>query len=169
MRLIPNFPGYFATKDGRIYSAPRKGPGGHKGKYLKQFTNDRGYLEVGLWKARKKPTKRIHRLILETFVGPCPDGMEACHNNGIRIDNRLENLRWDTRSNNAFDAIVHRTFIGNTKLNLRQAHIINYLLKFPNEFIQREIGKLFGVSRSAINFIKTGRRWKEKLLNETNI
>lgn len=53
--------------------------------------------------------KRVSRLILETFVGPCPEGMECCHNNGNPEDNRLENLRWDTRSNNHLDKIKHGT------------------------------------------------------------
>lgn len=50
---------------------------------------------------------RIHRLVLETFVGPCPPGMEACHNNGKEPDNRIVNLRWDTRSNNLRDRVRH--------------------------------------------------------------
>lgn len=48
----------------------------------------------------------VHALVLETFVGPRPDGMECCHwkpapDGGY--DNRLMNLRWDTRSANAYD------------------------------------------------------------------
>jgi hypothetical protein len=52
-------------------------------------------------------TRKVHRLVLETFVGPCPDGMECCHNNGDPADNRLENLRWDTLSSNAYDRVEH--------------------------------------------------------------
>lgn len=37
---------------------------------------------------------RVHRLVLETFVGPCPEGHDADHINGDREDNRLANLRW---------------------------------------------------------------------------
>ena len=51
----------------------------------------------------------VHRLILEAFHGPCPDGMESCHNNGIRSDNRVINLRWDTRKNNHADKHRHGT------------------------------------------------------------
>lgn len=51
----------------------------------------------------------IHRLVLETFVGPCPEGMEACHNNGNPADNRVENLRWDTHIANMADQRVHGT------------------------------------------------------------
>lgn len=42
----------------------------------------------------------VHRLILLTFVGPCPDGHEAAHRDDIAHDNRLESLRWATRQAN---------------------------------------------------------------------
>lgn len=42
----------------------------------------------------------VHRLVLETFVGPCPEGYEADHRNRDRSDNRLSNLRYVTRAEN---------------------------------------------------------------------
>ena len=50
----------------------------------------------------------IHRSVALAFLGETPDGMEVCHNNGIKSDNRLENLRFDTRSKNMLDVIRHR-------------------------------------------------------------
>jgi hypothetical protein len=46
---------------------------------------------------------QIHRLVLEHFVGPCPDGMECCHGDGNKRNNRVTNLRWDTHLNNMLD------------------------------------------------------------------
>lgn len=51
----------------------------------------------------------VHRLVLIAFVGAPEQGMEACHNNGVRTDNKLENLRWDTRSANQMDRRKHGT------------------------------------------------------------
>lgn len=42
-------------------------------------------------------------LVLEAFVGLCPEGMECCHQDDDRSNNRLENLRWDTHANNVKD------------------------------------------------------------------
>lgn len=46
----------------------------------------------------------IHELVLTTFVGPRPPGHEACHTNDDGLDNRLRNLRWDTKSANRQEA-----------------------------------------------------------------
>lgn len=45
----------------------------------------------------------LHKLILLAFVGPCPPGMEACHGDDVKTNNRLTNLRWDTRRANVAD------------------------------------------------------------------
>lgn len=68
-----------------------------------------GYLQVTLSHEGRAFPRYVHRLVLETFVGHCPDAMEACHNNGVRTDNRLENLRWDTLSANQLDRHLHGT------------------------------------------------------------
>lgn len=103
MKPIPNFIDYFATLDGQIWSSLQGG------RWLSFGNNGHGYATVGLWKDEKRYTMTVHRLILETFVGPRPDGMEACHYNGVRTDNRLENLRWDTPSNNQKDRLQYGT------------------------------------------------------------
>ena len=64
----------------------------------------------------------IHRLVLDNFVGPCPEGMEACHSNGDYTDNRLENLRWDTKSSNMQDQIRHGTHVNASKTHCKHGH-----------------------------------------------
>lgn len=104
---IPGFPGYEITDDGRVWSSGlRTHSCGH---WLRPHKNKYGYAQVTLYRDRERYSRHIHRLVLEAFVGPCPEGMEACHNNGDASDNRLENLRWDTRSNNHRDKIRHGT------------------------------------------------------------
>ena len=51
-------------------------------------------------------TSTVHTVVLEAFAGPCPDGMEACHENDVPTDNRWpENLRWDTPEGNLADRL----------------------------------------------------------------
>lgn len=66
-----------------------------------------GYPQITLHKSGHLRNRPIHQLVLEAFVGPRPRGTCCCHNNGIRHDNRLENLRWDTYSANQADIKIH--------------------------------------------------------------
>ena len=59
------------------------------------------YLQLAPAKWR---TRTIHQLALEAFLGTCPDGLQCCHWNDVKADNRLFNLRWDTPSANRQDA-----------------------------------------------------------------
>lgn len=166
MKSIPNFPGYFATKDGRIWSEPK----GHKytvGRFLRPSLNAGGYFRINLCKNKKRYRCLIHRLILETFVGPCPDGMACCHNNGIRTDNQLENLRWDTYSNNQLDSVKHGTSSGllygensgNVKLTEQKVRMIIYMYR-TKEFLQKEIAEIYNISVATVSLIVNKKMWK---------
>src|SRR6185312_7030300 len=76
---------------------------------LERKPNALGYIMVSLFKDGSQFVRYAHRLVLEAFVGPCPDGMECCHNDGNPANNRVENLRWDTTSANQLDREAHGT------------------------------------------------------------
>lgn len=52
---------------------------------------------------------KVHRLVMLAFVGERPKDMEICHNDGNSLNNHLDNLRYDTSSNNNWDMIEHGT------------------------------------------------------------
>lgn len=62
-----------------------------------------GYLVVDLWKERKQKRPRVHRLMMIAFKGSPENGQEGRHLNDIKLDNRLDNLVWGTRSDNNYD------------------------------------------------------------------
>jgi hypothetical protein len=105
MKQIPGFPKYSITDDGSVWSTQKK-----VGKWLKLKKAKFGYLRASLWTGTKVITRMVHCLVLETFVGPCPKGAECRHLNSDPSDNRLNNLKWGTRSENAQDAIRRGTF-----------------------------------------------------------
>lgn len=74
-----------------------------EGRVRQQSLNSNGYCQVNLSLDGRRHIARVHVLVLEAFTGPRPDGMEGCHGNGERTDNRLVNLRWDTRESNFLD------------------------------------------------------------------
>lgn len=89
-------------RDGRVWRA--------KGKMLNPSrAKDGGYPVVVLSQHSKRAHHYVHRLVLETFVGPPPEGMECRHMDGNPENNTVENLRWGTRYENIHDQIRHRT------------------------------------------------------------
>lgn len=161
MKDIPGYDGlYAATKDGKIWSHTTK-------KFLRSYVNDSNHLVVRLSKNGVKKTKMSHRLVLEAFVGPCPEGMECCHNDGNPANNKLENLRWDTRSANHQDAVKHGThsgfrcgtLVGNSVLDETKVQWIRFLHRHKL-FTIRELAELFNVFRTTIDNVVARRTWK---------
>lgn len=78
----------------------------HPVRVLKPGHHKFGYPRVILTDCRGcRHYELIYHLVLKAFVGPCPEGMEGCHNDGNPKNTNLENLRYDTHSNNIKDSI----------------------------------------------------------------
>jgi hypothetical protein len=94
-RSIPDSE-YYASNIGRIRS-PR-------GTILKPYTDALGYSRVSIrFEGLKGSTYYVHRLVAMAFHGKPGGQLDVAHNNGQRSDNRSENLRWATRSDNCND------------------------------------------------------------------
>jgi hypothetical protein len=78
-----------------------------RGRILALSSLPTGHLHVTLKHGGRSENRQVHRLVLEAFAGPCPEGMEACHGDGDPTNNALSNLRWDSRSANVRDAVLH--------------------------------------------------------------
>jgi hypothetical protein len=107
-RPVEGFPGYRVGDDGSVWGCWITCRSGRRmtdrWKQLKLNVGPRGYLRVNLTPVGGSyKTFRVHRLVLAAFVGPCPEGMECRHLNGIKTDCRLDNLRWGTQGENVAD------------------------------------------------------------------
>jgi hypothetical protein len=98
----------------------------------------------------------VHRLVLEAFVGSCPDSFECCHKDGNPLNNRLENLRWGSRSENRLDAVNHGTnnFLRGelnvkAKLTWEEVRLIRRLYK-TGKFSQPELAEMFDVASHSV-------------------
>jgi hypothetical protein len=121
------YPGYQVSTFGRAK--------GKRGSILSSSTNKAGYVTFVVNPEHK--SVYVHHLVLETFVGPRPDGLEACHNDGNHGNNRLDNLRWDTRSSNFHDQVKHGVHVQARKTHCPRGH----LLEDPNLLKKKQKGR----------------------------
>ena len=111
---IPEWEGFYEVSDrGEVRSVDRivhlsnGQTRSYRGRLVRPQKTSNGYLHVQLRRPGKTQICRVHQLVLRAFVGPAPEGHEACHLNANRHDNRLANLRWDDRSGNQLDRVRH--------------------------------------------------------------
>jgi hypothetical protein len=169
---VPDFPGYEVSDQGRVRSFKGYASEGYKAagwelksspqRILNPIRTAAGYYRVNLCEDGKRYLVWIHRLVLLAFVGPCPLGMEACHNDGVQANNYLDNLRWDTRRSNLEDRHKHGTapigeINGNSKLTQEQVIQIREL--YSKGYYQANIGKLFSVSHTQVSRIINRKTW----------
>jgi len=154
---IPNFRGYYADREGNIYSRLVKGSKKSRLgelRELKHHANIKtGYRQVSLRRNGHSITVTAHRLVLETFIGPRPSGMVACHGKAGRSCDRASNLSWGTMSKNCGEDKVRdgTALLGvrsiQAKLNDLQVRIIRRL---RGSMSARVVGYYFGVSHTII-------------------
>ena len=119
---------YEASSHGRIRSVDRTVTYSdgrvcrRKGKVLSVRLDKYGYQIVGLCNQGKCQTRTVHSLVAEAFIGPRPEGMEVCHNDGDRTNNHLDNLRYGTSSDNNLDQLRHGTHNNAVKTHCPRGH-----------------------------------------------
>lgn len=125
---IKGFPNYFVSNVGEVYSkiiSSRNQYG--ELKMLTPCVDTTGYPFVNLHKDKKRFKRHVHRLVAEAFIPNPENKCDVNHKNGIRTDNRVENLEWNTRSENILHSyrVLHRK-PGHTKavLQIKDGKII---------------------------------------------
>lgn len=141
---------------------PKGGVANKKGKPLAAQINKDGYARVPLWREGVSKYAFVGRLVLEAFVGPCPFGMECCHEDGIPANNVANNLRWDTHVANAADKVGHGTAqrgekVGNSKLTDEKISAIRDGLLSGMTGVA--LAKKFNVTTATISRVKLGQSW----------
>ncbi len=173
-RDVQGYPGYRAGNDGTIWTCWIKvgRPNGESGNYsamgsvyrrLKSHPTKKGHLQVSLQVNSSRKVLRVHRIILETFIGPCPSGMIARHfPDRNPANNNVSNLSWGTYRENEADKIIHGTDTRygernwRAKLSDRQVDEIRHRRSMGDGL--KEMAAFYGVTRATISRIALGKR-----------
>lgn len=167
-RPVPNWPGYEVSSFGHIRSLPRVvirrrrtgysagQPQRLRGGIMRTFDNHKGYRQLRLRRVGKAKTFTVHRLVMLAFVGARPEGMEICHFDGDKWNNRLTNLRYDTPESNREDAKRH----GQTKARPNSKLTVEQVLVIRSSPLRTGLlAARFGVTRYTIQSVRSGRTW----------
>ncbi len=169
VRHVPGFLGYAVGDDGTVWSCRKRSghmePGSN---FTNEWTMKRHstsrYCHISAFLGDgKSHTCGVHRLVLLAFIGPCPAGMESLHENGNRHDNRLANLRWGTKKENAEDRERHGTAVKGERQHLAkltETDVRAIRRIFTDERLSfTEIGRRYGVPRRTIACVVRGLTW----------
>lgn len=167
-RTIPSYPQYEVSDDGRVRRRETQ-------RELKLNRHRSGYMMAKMWIDGKQRNGYVQRLLCEAFHGPAPaPKMHAAHGNGIKSDNRPDNLSWKTKTENEHDKRAHgKANIGsrNGKAVLDET-VIPIIRRRAAELPRSSggkrikkgaLGKLageFGVTAACLRNILSGNQWR---------
>jgi HNH endonuclease/NUMOD4 motif len=153
---IKGFEGYYAvTEDGRVWSYL-------SAKYLKTPLTGAGYPQVYFGGGGFLVSRVVHRLIAETFIPNPLNYPQINHKNGIKTDNRVENLEWCTNQYNRDHAVANKLHAygersGQAKLTTNEVMEIRARL---NTVIS-QLSEEFDISEKNIRSIAKLTIWKQ--------
>jgi hypothetical protein len=151
-KQIEGYPGYFINPNGEVISK-------RFGKVLKTRLNSAGYVITPIRSDGKEKQSLTHRLVAKTFI-PNPNNYpQVNHINGIKTDNRVENLEWTTRSGNAQHALktgLRKAGEQHLQAKISNAEVIEIRRQYipkSKHFNQFALADRFGVSQITISKI----------------
>lgn len=156
-RPCPDFVGLYEVSNlGRVRSLYSKPP-----LVIAQATDRTDYPMVALSRDGRRTSRTVHRLVCRAFHGePFSIWNEAAHLDGDRANARADNLKWVNKVENHFHQRAHGTHMAGekhprAKLTQEEVNAIR-----GSAGPRGEIAARYGISKSTVTDIRTGRRWR---------
>jgi hypothetical protein len=130
---------------------------------LKPSLTHDGYYRVSLRKDGKRKVWKIHSLVLVAFIGIRPVGMECCHKDNNRLNNRIENLCWDTHWNNMYSygsPILDSQGQNNGNHKLSNEDIAEIRAHSGPRGSLKGLAKRYGILYGTVWSIRSGKSWR---------
>ncbi len=141
------------------------GIGTRAGKIHGQVVDKDGYMRVMFGGMKTRTNHTVHKLVATAFIGLPPNGTNQInHLNGVKADNRVENLEWcNAKHNSQWKDVTGTSLIGEkhhqSKLKNKDIPIIRKMLDVGQTY--QSIADKFGVSKQTIWGIKSGKGWSK--------
>jgi hypothetical protein len=125
--------------------------------------NKYGYHTIGLRKENLAPKKTFiaHRIVAQVFIPNPENKPQVNHINGVKADNRVENLEWNTASENAIHAYNNKLMVGRIGINNPQSKLteLDIIEIRKSNIQQKDLAIIYKVSRAVICRIKKRKGW----------
>jgi hypothetical protein len=164
-RLVVGYEGWYEVSDHGRVRRVKAGRGARFGKVLAMSYHNHGYLNVSLCRDGIAQSFLVHRLVAEAFLGPCLEGLMVNHKDGVKTNNRPDNLEYCTCAENIAHAVDTGLFACNFKAGRQSSPLIASQVAdirrlYPTK-TQDELAEQFGVAQTTISCIVRRKRWKE--------
>lgn len=137
------------------------------GRILKPRVDNFGYEVLTLSNNGKVKLVKVHKLVMNAFVGSVPNNKNVNHKNGIKTDNRLSNLEYLTQSENvshAYNVLGHKSSFGenhgNSKLNDKTVNFMRYMYQEGKGWGITAIAEILGYNRLTVSDAVRRITWK---------
>lgn len=149
---------YWVTDQGRVISLKCR-----KAIALAWGFNPEGYPHIALCRPGEQKTTKIHKLVTEAFLGPCPEDLQVRHMDGDPSNACLDNLVYGTASENERDKVRHGTSNRGERSGLSKftkKEVIEIRRKYATGlYFQKDLAEEYGTSQAYISELVNGRKW----------
>lgn len=160
-KAIPGYPRYEVSNLGNVRSwCDFKGGVAPEPRPVKPLVSTDRRLRFCAILHGEKHYVPIHVAVLTAFVGPRPEGLVCCHNDGNCQHNRRDNLRWDTPEANLEDQRKHGQFHKNNA-RLTPEQVVEIRTRYAAGESSYDLGPEFGITRGYVTDLTRGKSWAD--------